>query len=1205
MVQQGMVNESTVALDICTLSTDLADMCTRLKNAHTLVVSGNCLAAEGDDCQPQEWVYSPSMYSNSNQEFVRSTVINYYETYGAAESVVFTNENLPNEELVCPLDDEDQLIRIRNDQLSISCASRQLEHLKEAMQIARRVVHLLVEMAYIAMQIAVTIFRFMLPGADISAITKELEFWFIRLMTMLADSITAIANLMFRMVTDSPGLGQAMKELINLLCATVQVLYDIYNITVCPILTNIVRPIIIKLKELISSFPGHDPSIVTDLEKIQRTLDLSCNEQFPCIQVETEVSAQELGVLPVTSRCWADYTPGVDDLSSFSCASSDTCTNADLSFGQTNLDFGGIADSGRQVLCNSCPRTSNPDINRFGCDTYTKQCSCSRPKTTVTSCTSNEECQMQGLETQCALVSDFTTGKGYGTLGCQTCTQAVCLISDGAKQVGKCSCLQQGLRLQQCQQSEVFLSLITDATALCAVTTSKNSMRTVNPFLTWRSLATAPCAIINKANTQCYRTDVMGYVVVGHGTVDTRFLGRRLLQEEDTADWDLDMEILDFDSWNHTAQPCRMLAETYIRNISLSVTEEAHLDSCVRARQLGSHTINTLNLTHLQDYDHFLMSFTDFVSVASRRGVLRQLLSTNGLTRFVVTQSSFFKPWLSACRRLIEAGVVMFVDRPEYSQRNITNNWSPNRTNFTDQGWYAELVSAQTMATHLIDPFATRDMDIQLLEEKIHLPDKKIISSIIFDLATKITQEMEPTEPSKSNRRLLQDDAVFRFSALTAATKGWSNIPLANSMADNWLEGPFGWPPKIDDQYWSDSESCTAAQITLGVLSDSGAVLNSFFRGYKNSTDQLTWGVMENIPTTYTGTMPQGIVFNTTLPALAPAQPRVVNGSDWPSTFFVFMGETVLQNYFGWSTDAIVDFFTTKPDIPRDVLTARNIVKDMLMCDFESVMLCSRHNRRIFVSLVISYIFYLIVAVLAGLAGFPGIADMVFYTIPFITLWLSYGLSPVCLPMIPTCILSDIIESVQIAMPAKITWPDTLQIYPGCIGPKWYDPNATIVTPPQFANVTRGSSSCMKSCKVSFLFSPQTTMHVYSRLFIFQGPPFYFTSWESSLAWVACTLNATSCTSLQIPYFPNVSEQVQQYSQVLLAAQNTADIASVDRTAAYTFCFWMTIAQAVPYVILGLGLLLLAITLVQLPTMIASTAIQCIVQAVVYTHVDN
>ena len=71
----------------------------------------------------------------------------------------------------------------------------------------------------------------------------------------------------------------------------------------------------------------------------------------------------------------------------------------------------------------------------------------------------------------------------------------------------------------------------------------------------------------------------------------------------------------------------------------------------------------------------------------------------------------------------------------------------------------------------------------------------------------------------------------------------------------------------------------------------------------------------------------------------------VTLGTDWASVFFGFLAENVLQNFLGVTPEKVVLFFTTVPGIPRDMLTARNLAKDILMCNFESVMLCTRHNR--------------------------------------------------------------------------------------------------------------------------------------------------------------------------------------------------------------------------------------------------------------------
>jgi hypothetical protein len=373
----------------------------------------------------------------------------------------------------------------------------------------------------------------------------------------------------------------------------------------------------------------------------------------------------------------------------------------------------------------------------------------------------------------------------------------------------------------------------------------------------------------------------------------------------------------------------------------------------------------------------------------------------------------------------------------------------------------------------------------------------------------------------------------------------------------------------MEPLYWDGEQKCTAAAVTLDIFTETGAVVKMFFEDM-SATKQLPWSVIDSLPHTYNGTPTTD---NTSFSA--------VRNDDWSSVFFKFVSESIMEQYLGISPSAIKVFFTDAPGIPRDILTVRNIAKDMFMCDFESVMLCSRHNRRIFLSLIVSYLLYLIIATMLGFVGLRGVAGVLFYLIPFVSLWLAYGLSPTCIPMIPTCMLSDIIESLQVVVPAKITWPDSLQVYPGCIGPPWYDPNATVVIPPQFSNITAGSSACLLSCR---------------------GAPFYFETWESSLAWVTCTLDARTCVTLEIPYFPNFTTHTQQYSPILLAGTNNTDVKAVDTGAAYSFCFWVTFARVVPYILLFISLLLLVVSMIQLPFMLTTAAVQCIVQAFVYTH---
>ena len=145
----------------------------------------------------------------------------------------------------------------------------------------------------------------------------------------------------------------------------------------------------------------------------------------------------------------------------------------------TTLDpeYGTLVEDGNQIVCDSCPLQPGTYyiheymiqstiivffvggvVNSFGCDTYTKQCTCNRPKTERTYCTSNQECTLQGTASaSCALVGDYSTGTSYGTMPCNMCpsAQPICLaIKDQTK--GICTCLQSGEPvLQSCRSVDI------------------------------------------------------------------------------------------------------------------------------------------------------------------------------------------------------------------------------------------------------------------------------------------------------------------------------------------------------------------------------------------------------------------------------------------------------------------------------------------------------------------------------------------------------------------------------------------------------------------------------------------------------------------------------------------------------------------------------------------------------------------------------
>jgi hypothetical protein len=119
--------------------------------------------------------------------------------------------------------------------------------------------------------------------------------------------------------------------------------------------------------------------LVDTMNAITDYLDeIDCTRQFECAKAQKSTDSAEFGALPVATRCWADYEPSIDSSSAFSCTPSDTCRVGTLDYGATIDEFGDLLQDENQIVCDSCPMQPGGLVNQFGCDAYTKQCTCNR-----------------------------------------------------------------------------------------------------------------------------------------------------------------------------------------------------------------------------------------------------------------------------------------------------------------------------------------------------------------------------------------------------------------------------------------------------------------------------------------------------------------------------------------------------------------------------------------------------------------------------------------------------------------------------------------------------------------------------------------------------------------------------------------------------------------------------------------------------------
>jgi hypothetical protein len=260
-----------------------------------------------------------------------------------------------NEDRVCPAEDEDLDLAIRNEDFIRACASKQLDKVQLLLRVVRRLLHLIVETTYYIFCLIISLLKLMLPisGETQSEILAEAQFYFLKLVQLTFESMKEIANLIFQMIFDMGGFGEAMKIILKMLCEFANIVYQAWNWTGCWLCKNIINPIVsalidilrpvlamfspagkyiylffiifsIRSLNIISYITGN--GILGFLIFIKRLIDgFTCSGRIPCDFADRAPSYRPLGTLPVASRCWADYSPEVDESDTFSCTRSDTC----------------------------------------------------------------------------------------------------------------------------------------------------------------------------------------------------------------------------------------------------------------------------------------------------------------------------------------------------------------------------------------------------------------------------------------------------------------------------------------------------------------------------------------------------------------------------------------------------------------------------------------------------------------------------------------------------------------------------------------------------------------------------------------------------------------------------------------------------------------------------------------------------------------
>ena len=639
-----------------------------------------------------------------------------------------------------------------------------------------------------------------------------------------------------------------------------------------------------------------------------------------------------------------------------------------------------------------CPAPTFAGEVQFACNTLTQQCQCAVAIQTRTPCTSNGQC---GASSQCTLAS-LASGTSYGTLPCGQCqTHNVYCMVDSGGWPGQCTCYLDNLMPQAVCSDASGAVTPTDASDLCGYTQDTPAVGS-NWQFSIDDLAMVSCALATQAvcSTVWATSTTSVRLAVATGLQVSR---RRLLWDAENAtaaphnateygyerhyepinDTEIE-EALRSAGWEAAAEPCRGLALSYQRGEALSVLERHAASVCAYWRRVGARAASLFNISAP---DTFLVSVDDLAEALARPDILGSLVSRP----WSLLYAALFHPWMRPLRA-VSTVLANWAERHDWVSR-----WAADRA---DRAAAEELLDVAA-GDHARDRWVFGPPNASELRARRHRPRRRA------------RQVQTPNPAANTSRRtilsILTDIASVQQMSATVAGSGDATVSVPDQVAQAWGQGPFVWPPNY--QYLSGA--CPLASQMAHTGKEALSVVVLYYANWNRPTPPIDRSLRAALPSAN---------WNVSASARLPQR----DSSSWPTAVFNWLFGTML----GMDQQDVATFFSG-----NQVWTFRWLVSQATTCDLAAVVTCSDHKRDLVASLVVLLAFYYALTAVAAPLGLSLVAYLYIRLLPLIVLWYVYGVGPSCFPMLPTCLLSDLVSIAEWTIPASLSLPPEIVVH--------------------------------------------------------------------------------------------------------------------------------------------------------------------------------
>ena len=688
-------------------------------------------------------------------------------------------------------------------------------------------------------------------------------------------------------------------------------------------------------------------------------------KMFQCLNVNLDsYKSTAKGTTSIAAtKCWANAVPSLGQNSMFACVGASTCCRT-----PECKDF---------ILCATCAEPAYAGVYKYGCDSLRQSCTCALPETQYSRCAANRECDAQ---TDCELVSSLNS-VSYGTIPCGQCpstARVVCMLPKTGMP-GRCSCMLAGAPSFDLCNDRSGSRTPVDSSRLCGYLHNRRDDMTKWAF-DMEDLIVLPCAQVSTGICSDVLTPLGSIRMVVAETIRYSSSGRRLLLDSEQVVPDPGPPV--YDAYESEYQ----LDDTAALHALLTDpgwnTTAAPCSTLVMAYQAGE------KLGLLETHVLHKCGFWRYVG---RRMILRYNLTEpmSGHETFLLSLDDLVYAAMSP-----EVAAALLQNPGVFFSALMYHPWmKPLRA--------AGLIAAN----HLEYLHWIRGIDSEVHDElfggepALPKPKRREVSITPRHRinATRNNWTRQGVNRSANGRRLMTVQDVLEYSArIIKSPDSAGQIP--SRVYGAWSNAEFSWPLRYN-------YSSTACPIAMSLL-DIGIHVSKVNKMYYLNFEVVRAPTPKNLR----GNLPNFEWVKDARPGKVPAP------SSWASHVFRWMLALV-----GLEPRQLAAFFTSKGRWSLEWM-----VRSLTQCDLTTTLTCSLHDKDVLMSTVVFLLMFVTLYVTAGAMGLGFLPFLFLLSYPGFILWYAFGMPPTCFPMIPTCLLSDVLEAAETVFPRRIVFPHNL-----------------------------------------------------------------------------------------------------------------------------------------------------------------------------------